>query len=57
MPLRELADLKLSYGPSMIRDENGMLAGYVYLNLDSGRYELFGGCRTQLPTTTRVRPM
>jgi hypothetical protein len=23
-----------------------MLTGYVYLNLDSGRYELFGGCRT-----------
>ncbi|MBP7603250.1 MAG: efflux RND transporter permease subunit [Spirochaetes bacterium] len=41
VPLRELADLKLSYGPSMIRDENGMLAGYVYVDVagrDIGSY-------------------
>ncbi len=29
-----------------------MYAGYIYMNLESGRYELFGGCRKQLPTTT-----
>jgi Cu(I)/Ag(I) efflux system membrane protein CusA/SilA len=33
VPLRELAELTLSYGPSMIRDENGMLAGYVYVDV------------------------
>ncbi len=41
VPLRELADLKLSYGPAMIRDENGMLAGYVYVDVagrDIGSY-------------------
>jgi len=41
VPLRELADLRLSYGPSMIRDENGMLAGYVYVDVagrDIGSY-------------------
>ncbi len=36
VPLEELADLKLLSGPSMIRDENGMLAGYVYVDI-SGR--------------------
>ena len=29
-----------------------MTMGYLYMNLESGRYELFGGCRRQLPTTT-----
>jgi len=31
VPLSELADLELSEGPAMIRDENGLLAGYVYV--------------------------
>ncbi len=36
VPLSELADIKLVTGPGMIRDENGMLSGYVYVDL-SGR--------------------
>ncbi len=39
--LREVADIKLNYGPSMIRDENGRLAGYVYVDIsdrDVGSY-------------------
>ena len=36
IPLAELADIELTTGPSMIRDENGMLAGYVYVDM-SGR--------------------
>jgi Cu(I)/Ag(I) efflux system membrane protein CusA/SilA len=31
IPLSEVADLRLSEGPGMIRDENGLLAGYVYV--------------------------
>ncbi len=31
VPLEELADLELSEGPSMVRNENGLLAGYVYV--------------------------
>jgi Cu(I)/Ag(I) efflux system membrane protein CusA/SilA len=31
VPLAELADLRFSEGPSMIRDENGFIAGYVYV--------------------------
>jgi hypothetical protein len=28
-----------------------MYSGFIYMNLESGRYELFGGCRKMLPTT------
>jgi Cu(I)/Ag(I) efflux system membrane protein CusA/SilA len=36
IPLSQLADIRLSQGPAMIRDENGFLAGYVYVDI-SGR--------------------
>ncbi len=36
IPLAQLADIKLAYGPGMIRDENGRLSGYVYVDV-SGR--------------------
>lgn len=36
VPMAQLADIKLLEGPSMIRDENGLLAGYVYVDI-SGR--------------------
>ncbi|MBF0216403.1 MAG: efflux RND transporter permease subunit [Candidatus Omnitrophica bacterium] len=41
IPLEEIADIHLSSGPAMIRDENGMLAGYVYVDIarrDVGSY-------------------
>lgn len=41
IPLAELADIELVSGPAMIRDENGMLSGYVYVDLagrDIGGY-------------------
>jgi Cu(I)/Ag(I) efflux system membrane protein CusA/SilA len=41
VPLAELADVQLVSGPGMIRDENGMLSGYVYVDLagrDVGGY-------------------
>jgi Cu(I)/Ag(I) efflux system membrane protein CusA/SilA len=36
IPLSQLADIRLSQGPAMLRDENGFLAGYVYVDI-SGR--------------------
>jgi Cu(I)/Ag(I) efflux system membrane protein CusA/SilA len=33
IPLAQLADIRMTTGPAMIRDENGMLAGYVYVDL------------------------
>ena len=41
VPMIELADIKLVNGPSMIRDENGMMAGYVFVDIagrDIGSY-------------------
>ncbi len=41
IPLAQIADLTLRSGPSMIRDENGLLAGYVYVDVagrDIGSY-------------------
>ncbi|MBI4227427.1 MAG: efflux RND transporter permease subunit, partial [Candidatus Omnitrophica bacterium] len=41
IPLAQLADLNLVSGPAMIRNENGLLAGYVYVDVagrDLGRY-------------------
>jgi Cu(I)/Ag(I) efflux system membrane protein CusA/SilA len=41
IPLGQLADIHLSQGPAMIRDENGMLSGYVYVDIagrDVGSY-------------------
>jgi Cu(I)/Ag(I) efflux system membrane protein CusA/SilA len=36
IPVSQLATVQLTAGPSMIRDENGMLNGYVYVDI-SGR--------------------
>src|SRR5947207_13792261 len=33
-PLGQLATVRIVTGPAMIRDENAMLTGYVYLDLD-----------------------
>jgi Cu(I)/Ag(I) efflux system membrane protein CusA/SilA len=41
IPLAELADIHLSEGPGMIRNENGLLSGYVYVDMagrDIGSY-------------------
>jgi Cu(I)/Ag(I) efflux system membrane protein CusA/SilA len=35
LPLGELADVKVANGPPMLRDEAGMLVGYVYVDLDT----------------------
>src|SRR5262249_8086840 len=36
IPLGQLAAITLTQGPSMIRDENGQLAGYVYVDTATG---------------------
>jgi Cu(I)/Ag(I) efflux system membrane protein CusA/SilA len=41
IPMAQLADVTVRSGPSMIRDENGMLAGYVFVDItgrDIGSY-------------------
>ena len=41
VPLGQLARLAIVPGPAMIRDENGLLTGYVYLDLDGRDPEEF----------------
>ena len=38
IPLGEIATISFSRGPSMIRDEEGQLTGYVYFNLSTSDY-------------------
>ncbi len=40
IPMEEIADVGLAHGPSMIRDENGMLAGYVYVDFDTAKVDV-----------------
>ncbi len=40
IPIGEIADLEFKTGPAMIRDENGFLTGYVYL--DTGESDIGG---------------
>ncbi len=42
IPLAEVADLRLTTGPSMIRDENALLAGYVYVDFDTSARDVGG---------------
>jgi Cu(I)/Ag(I) efflux system membrane protein CusA/SilA len=40
VPLAQLAEITRTIGPSMIRDENGMLAGYVYVDIDTTQRDI-----------------
>ncbi|MEO8182408.1 MAG: efflux RND transporter permease subunit [Deltaproteobacteria bacterium] len=37
IPLGAIADVRVASGPPMIRDEAGLLVGYVYVDIDSSR--------------------
>ena len=40
IPMGEIADVRLVEGPSMIRDENGLLSGYVYVDFDTSKIDV-----------------
>ncbi|WP_242392251.1 efflux RND transporter permease subunit [Anaeromyxobacter oryzisoli] len=40
IPMEEIADVVLVQGPSMIRDENGLLAGYVFVDFDTSKIDV-----------------
>jgi Cu(I)/Ag(I) efflux system membrane protein CusA/SilA len=42
IPLEQLAEISLKSGPSMIRDENGRLSGYVYVDFDTSKRDIGG---------------
>jgi len=59
IPMGEIADVRLVEGPSMIRDENGLLAGYIYVDFDTSKIDVGGyveeakkavGAAVKLPT-------
>ncbi len=59
IPMEEIADVEMVSGPSMIRDENGLLAGYIYVDFDTSKIDVGGyvdqaklalGSALQVPT-------
>ena len=40
VPIQEIADLELVQGPGMIRDENGLVTGYVYVDFDTSKIDV-----------------
>ena len=40
IPMSEIADVQLVEGPAMIRDENGLLSGYVYIDFDTSKIDV-----------------
>ena len=42
IPIAQIADIKLVSGPAMIRDEDGRLSGYVYVDLDTSKRDIGG---------------
>jgi Cu(I)/Ag(I) efflux system membrane protein CusA/SilA len=41
IPLGQVANISFSRGPAMIRDEDGQLTGYIYINLKDTNYGAF----------------
>ncbi|HEY3055252.1 MAG TPA: CusA/CzcA family heavy metal efflux RND transporter, partial [Thermoanaerobaculia bacterium] len=42
IPIGQVASIRLTEGPAMIRDENGKLSGYVYIDVDTTQRDLGG---------------
>jgi hypothetical protein len=42
VPLGEVADVQIVGGPPMVRDEAGLLVGYVYVDIDQGQRDIGG---------------
>jgi len=42
VPLGQVADIKIAGGPPMVRDEAGLLVGYVYVDIDPGQRDIGG---------------
>jgi len=56
IPISEVARVSFSRGPSMIRDEDGALTGYVYLNLKTNNYGGFVNSAQKLLQQKLVLP-
>jgi Cu(I)/Ag(I) efflux system membrane protein CusA/SilA len=59
IPMAEIADIRLTEGPSMIRDEDGLLTGYVYVDFDTHEVDLGGyvaRAKRQVAGAVRLSP-
>jgi Cu(I)/Ag(I) efflux system membrane protein CusA/SilA len=56
IPISEVAKMSFSRGPSMIRDEDGALTGYVYIDLSTNDYGGFVTRATNLLTQELALP-
>jgi len=64
VPLGAIADVRVVMGPPMIKNENGVLVGYVFVDIDTSRRDLGGwvrdarrlvAARVQLPPGYRLQ--
>jgi Cu(I)/Ag(I) efflux system membrane protein CusA/SilA len=42
VPLGQLADIRIAGGPPMVRDEGGLLVGYVFVDIDAAQRDVGG---------------
>ena len=40
IPMEEIADVEIATGPAMIRDENGLLTGYIFVDFDTSKVDV-----------------
>jgi len=55
-PWGELADVHITSGPPMVRDEAGLLVGYVYVDIDSGDARYSRGATSRKPRPSSIAP-
>jgi len=54
VPLGQVADIRIVTGPPMIRDEQGMLVGYAYVDMDVAKRDI-GGYVDEAKRAVRAR--
>jgi copper/silver efflux system protein len=54
IPLGQIADIRIAGGPPMVRDEDGLLVGYVYVDIDQQRRDVGGYVREAKAVVARA---
>src|SRR5437879_10297664 len=57
IPISEVAKVSFSRGPAMIRDEDGQLTGYIYIDLNTSNYGGFVNQASNLLGTELQMPV
>ena len=59
VPLGQIADIRVVTGPPMIKDEGGMLTGYVYIDMDEAHQDIGGyvaSAKAEVARAMRIPP-